>query len=150
MVHLSERFNGKEVYLVGSANQSTMLAQRTQKLIEEIKPDTVLVQTSQEWWNQASLLKYVDSQDEMNKYASDLYESAHGELTDTGFFKSQRKWLTYFRLWAYHFMFTRHFRLGTDFNFMAPGLEMKFACEAAHKVGANLHFMGSELDQDSW
>lgn len=25
-VHLTERFNGKEVYLVGTANQSTMLA----------------------------------------------------------------------------------------------------------------------------
>jgi len=26
LVHLTERFNGKEVYLVGSSNQSTMLA----------------------------------------------------------------------------------------------------------------------------
>ena len=39
LVHLTERFNGKDVYLVGTANQSTMLAQRTQKLIEELKPD---------------------------------------------------------------------------------------------------------------
>jgi pheromone shutdown protein TraB len=44
LVHLTERFNGKEVYLIGTMNQSTMLAQRTKKLIEEIKPDTVLVQ----------------------------------------------------------------------------------------------------------
>jgi hypothetical protein len=36
LVHLTERFNGKEVYLVGTSNQSTMLAQRTQKLIQEI------------------------------------------------------------------------------------------------------------------
>lgn len=28
-VHLTERFNGKEVFLVGTSNQSTMLAQRT-------------------------------------------------------------------------------------------------------------------------
>lgn len=26
LVHLTERFNGKDVYLVGTANQSTMLA----------------------------------------------------------------------------------------------------------------------------
>lgn len=26
LIHLTERFNGKEVYLVGSMNQSTMLA----------------------------------------------------------------------------------------------------------------------------
>lgn len=40
---MTERFNNKEVYLVGSLNQSTMLATRTKKLIEEIKPDVVLV-----------------------------------------------------------------------------------------------------------
>ena len=44
LVHLTERFNGKDVYLVGTMNQSTMLAQRTQKLIQEINPDTVIVQ----------------------------------------------------------------------------------------------------------
>jgi hypothetical protein len=43
MIHLTERFNGKEVFLIGTMNQSTMLAQRTKKLIEEIQPDTVLV-----------------------------------------------------------------------------------------------------------
>ena len=46
LIHLTERFNDKDVYLIGTSNQSTMLAQRTQKLIEEIKPDTVMVQTS--------------------------------------------------------------------------------------------------------
>jgi len=49
------------VYLVGTVNQSTMLAQRTQKLIEELRPDTVLVQTSPEWWSNARLMNYVDS-----------------------------------------------------------------------------------------
>ena len=46
LIHMTERFNGKEVYLIGTANQSDMLAQRTKKLIEELKPDVVLVQTS--------------------------------------------------------------------------------------------------------
>ena len=41
-------------------------------MIEEIKPDTVMVQTSEEWWHNAKLLKYVDSQEEMNKYGTDL------------------------------------------------------------------------------
>ena len=49
LVHLTERFNGKEVYLVGTMNQSTMLAQRTKKLIEEIKPDAVLVQATEKY-----------------------------------------------------------------------------------------------------
>jgi hypothetical protein len=50
LVHLTERFKGKEVFLVGTCNQSTMLAQRTKKLIEELKPDTVIVQTNEKWW----------------------------------------------------------------------------------------------------
>jgi pheromone shutdown protein TraB len=47
MIHLTERFNGKDVYLIGTMNQSTMLAQRTKKLIEEIQPEAVLVQTNE-------------------------------------------------------------------------------------------------------
>lgn len=50
LVQLTERFNGKEVFLVGTMNQSTMLAQRTEKLIQELRPDEVMVQTSSEWW----------------------------------------------------------------------------------------------------
>jgi hypothetical protein len=46
LVHLTERFNGKDLYLIGTMNSSTMLAQRTQKLIEEIAPDAVYVQTN--------------------------------------------------------------------------------------------------------
>ena len=48
MLHLTERFNGKEVFLIGTANKSTMLAQRTQKLIQEVQPDVVLVQTNEQ------------------------------------------------------------------------------------------------------
>lgn len=46
-IHLTERFDGKEVFLIGTMNQSTMLAQRTQKLIEAVKPDVVFVQTNE-------------------------------------------------------------------------------------------------------
>ena len=60
-VHLTERFNGKEVYLVGSSNMSTMLAQRTQKLIQDVQPDAVMVQTNEKWWDTAKMLQYVQS-----------------------------------------------------------------------------------------
>ena len=43
LIHLTERFSGKEIYLIGTMNQSNMLAQRTKKLIEEVKPDAVYV-----------------------------------------------------------------------------------------------------------
>ena len=43
LIHLTERFEGKEVYLIGSMNQSSMLAKRTQELISSVKPDAVYV-----------------------------------------------------------------------------------------------------------
>lgn len=55
-VHLTERFNGKQVFLVGTSNMSTMLAQRTQKLIQEVKPDSVMVMADPEWWDTAKML----------------------------------------------------------------------------------------------
>ena len=146
LVHLTERFNGKDVYLVGTVNQSTMLAQRTQKLIEELQPDTVLVQTSPNWWNRARLIRYVDSQEEMNKYAAELDRAEAG---DFDYYDSNRKTLAKLRLGVYNFLFRNHFGFGYE-SWTRPGLEIKFACEAAEKVGARLDFMGPELDKDSW
>jgi len=136
LVHLTERFNGKDVYLVGSANQSTMLAQRTQKLIEELKPDTVLVQTSPQWWENARSLKYVDSQEEMSKYGPDL--DKHSNMRTIDYYYSNRKWLGMARLGIYSALFRFHFGFRPEFSPMRPGLEIKNACEAAEKVGAQL------------
>ena len=36
----------------------------------------------------------------------------------------------------YYAIFQWHFRFGYDFRFWYPGLEMKYACEAAEKNGA--------------
>ena len=69
-VHLTERFNDTELFLVGTMNTSTMLARRTQKLIRDIKPDAVMVMASPGWWNTARLIKDVNSQDEFEKYQS--------------------------------------------------------------------------------
>jgi hypothetical protein len=90
-----------------------MLAQRTKKLIEELKPDTVIVQTSEKWWNSARQLKFVDSQDEMSKYGSQL--DSYLSKPDFSMYSSQRKWLFQARLWLYGLVFKWHFRLGFDF-----------------------------------
>jgi hypothetical protein len=89
LVHLTERFNGKEVFLVGSMNQSTMLAQRTEKLIQELRPDEVMVQTSSEWWEAARSLQYVDSQEEFNDYGADLEKFEQKNMFD--FYSATRK-----------------------------------------------------------
>lgn len=68
LCHLTERYNNKQVYLIGTSNMSTMLAQRTQRLIKDLKPEAVMVQTCPGWWNTAKMLQYVESQDEFNRY----------------------------------------------------------------------------------
>lgn len=40
----------RELLLVGTLNSSNVLAQRTQKLIDEFEPDSVLVQTTPQWY----------------------------------------------------------------------------------------------------
>lgn len=121
-----------------------MLAQRTQKLIEEIQPDAVIVQTSEEWWDHAKLLKYVESQEEMNKYGKDL--DRHLNVKTFEEYWATRKYIFLARLYLYNWFFRFHFRLGFDFHFMRPGLEIKKACEAAEKVGAKIKFVGPEMN----
>lgn len=145
LLHLTERFQGKDVYLVGTCNQSTLLAQRTKKLIEELKPDVVMVQTSQEWANVAKTLKYVDNQDEMNKYAERLDRYLH-EPRDSYLWFPFRHWIREARLGVYYLLFRNFFDFAREFRFERPGLECKFALEAAEQVGAKVGFLGAELD----
>ena len=125
-----------------------MLAQRTQKLIEEIKPDRVLVQTSPSWWDNARMLKYVDSQAEMDQYGTNL--DKHSNMATFDYYYSNRKWLGLLRLALYHERFRSHFSFPMEFQPTRPGLEIKLACEAAEKVGSALEFMGPELNQKTW
>jgi len=65
-------------------------------------------------------------------------------------YNSQRKWLFLTRFYIYVALFHWHFRFGSNFTFLRPGLEAKFACEAAEAVGAKLQFAGAELDDRAW
>jgi pheromone shutdown protein TraB len=144
MIHLTERFNGKEVFLVGTMNQSTMLAQRTKKLIEEVNPDAVLVQTSEDWWTKAKLLQYVDSQEELDRYEKYLTKDSNKWIE---YYWSTRKFLFLSRWALYSRAFLYHFRFGFEFKFWLPGIEVKYACEAAEKAGAPIKFLGTEFNK---
>jgi len=93
------------------------------------------------------MMQYVDSQEEMNKYSVELDRWANMKSYD--YYNSNRKWLAMIRLGLYNFMFRHHFGF-QDTCWWRPGLEMKFACEAAEKTGAKLTFMGPELDGEAW
>lgn len=101
-----------------------------------------MVQTNQEWWNNAKLLKYCDSQEEMDNYGPLLDKHSNYKWID--YYRSNRKWLFLSRLWLYAKVWKLHFGFGYDYDFTRPGLEVKFACESADKVGAKLEFLGPE------
>jgi len=145
---LTERFNDKEVFLVGTSNQSTMLAQRTQKLIQEIQPDAVLVQTNEKWWETAKLLQYVDSQGEFAQYNKHL--DKYTQMNSINMWSPTRAPLFWFKFYAYSLMFKMHFKFPQNFTFLSPGLETKFALEEAEKIGAKTYFLGAEFNEDTW
>jgi pheromone shutdown protein TraB len=46
-------------------------------------------------------------------------------------------------------IFNRHFHFDSRHKFWLPGFEMKVACEAAERTGAQLELLGSELNQNT-
>ena len=84
----------------------------------------------------------------MNKYSAEL--DRHSNMKTIDYYWSNRRWSQLLRLGIYNALFRNHFGFMADFMPMRPGLEIKFACEAAEKVGANIEFMGPELCQNTW
>ena len=85
----------------------------------------------------------------MNQYGDRLEKSLSHDK-ESYFFAPLRHWLQVFRWSVYSSLFKLHFRFGSEFRFDRPGLEVKYACEAAEKVGASLQFAGQELNSDTW
>lgn len=85
----------------------------------------------------------MDSQEEFNRYEGYLNKDGNKWIE---YYWSTRKFLFLARWALYYQTFQLHFRFGSDFRFWVPGLEVKYACEAAEKVGADLKFLGTELN----
>jgi len=108
----------------------------------------VLVQADAKWWESARTLQFVDSQEEFAKYGDDLERYDVWESND--YYKSVRYSVFRARMYMTNCLMNMHFRFGPEFSFLRPGLEIKHACEAAEQVGANVEFMGSEMNQVTW
>eukprot|EP00343_Euplotes_focardii_P007963 CAMPEP_0205822108 /NCGR_PEP_ID=MMETSP0206-20130828/10882_1 /ASSEMBLY_ACC=CAM_ASM_000279 /TAXON_ID=36767 /ORGANISM="Euplotes focardii, Strain TN1" /LENGTH=310 /DNA_ID=CAMNT_0053118099 /DNA_START=212 /DNA_END=1144 /DNA_ORIENTATION=+ len=125
-------------------NTSTMLARRTRKLIREIQPDSVMVMTSPKWWDSSRLIEGVHSQEDFKNYSNlniDKFE------VDTSLYRGV---VFNARMKILQTALTLSYRTGNHFKFWIPGLEMKYACEEAEKLGAELHFLGPELNNITW
>lgn len=88
-------------------------------------------------------MQYVDSQEELNRYESYLNKEGNKWLE---YYWGVRKFIFLARWGLYLQTFKMHYRFGFDFKFWLPGLEVKYACEAAEKVGANLQFLDKEMN----
>jgi len=51
----------------------------------------------------------------------------------------------WFRFGLYSALWKHHFKFPSNYNFLNPGLEVKFAIEEAEKQGAPVHFLGAEF-----
>lgn len=63
---------------------------------------------------------------------------------------SSKKPFFWFRWYVNSLLFRMHFKIPSNYNYLAPGLEIKFACEEAEKAGAKTYFLGAELNQKTW
>ena len=128
-------------------NTSTMLAKRTRKLIRDINPDTVMVMCSPEWWDSARLIEGVHSQEEFNRYHEEFLAGVEKADLDTSWFRGTVFWL---RIKLLNLALKLIYRPGNHFRFYSPGLEIKYACDEAERSGANLEFLGPELNTITW
>jgi pheromone shutdown protein TraB len=85
----------------------------------------------------------VDSQEELNRYENYLNKDQSHWLE---YYWGSRKFIFLARWALYWTTFKMHFRFGFDFKFWLPGIEVKYALEAAEKVGANVKYLGPEMN----
>ena len=137
---LEDPRNGRTLHLIGTTNSSTNLANRTQNLVRDLQPDSVLVQTNKCWWSIAKELDAV-TQQQMNRFHQDFETTVPLEY-HTHFRGAM------FKARLYTWLKTAEMVIPCpeDFNPFMPGLEMKYAIEEALKSNSHLHFAGMEIN----
>ena len=107
-----------------------------------------MVQTNEDWWKAAKLLEYVDSQEEFSQYSDKL--DKYLSMKSFNIWDPTRAPLQWLRLKMYSFLAGWHFQIPSNYKVFNPGLEIKFACEEAEKLGAKTYFLGAESCQNTW
>lgn len=89
-------------------------------------------------------MQFVDSQEEFNHYNKQLDKYSYFE--SFSIWHPTRATVFWARFYFYSFFFKFHFKIPTNFGFLKPGLEIKYALEEAQKSGAKTYFLGAELN----
>lgn len=137
-------YNGSELYIIGTLNSSNILANRTRRLIDEIKPDTVFIQTSEEWWKIAKHLTFVKSQQEMTKAHE---QTSLKKLGGVPAELCKKPSLAMLKFHIFNFFFKRNMALPIEYNPFVPGLEIKYTLEEAEKLNAKIVYLGTEFNE---
>jgi hypothetical protein len=142
--HLKDPKTGEELLLIGTLNHSTRLAYRSKQAIEAFAPDAVLVQASSSFL-EASRSEARSQEDFTNVLAS----SGYLDYLD---YSTELPWSLRSAAYAYK----RFILKGTLLNLMRipkeypslfiPGLEAKFALNAAEKLNSQIYLAGEEFD----
>ena len=143
--HLVDPKTNEELCIVGTTNLSTRLALRTKNLISQYQPDAVLVQASQQFFqesrvdvtSQEDLHERLDNYREVLDHAGDLSWS----VKDTFFY--------YRRLLMSLFV---HHALRTPWDWekvFVPGLEIKYALDYAAEKKAQIYYAGEEFNNET-
>ena len=91
-------------------------------------------------------MQHVESQEEMDTY--NQYFKKLNSFKNDGF-APIRRLIFYPRMYLTIKLMRWHFNLGFEFNPFREGLEVKYACESAENTGAELKFLGNELNSET-
>jgi len=137
---LEDPENNRKLVLVGTLNVSNTLAERTHKLIEKAKPDSVLVQTNSDWFDNINY--------NLNGKAARTNESVYNASHDPLFSvydvdNNLRNLIFKSKLYPWMWIMGRYLSL-TDGNNSAlrPGLEVYNAISYAKQQGKQIQFAG--------
>lgn len=123
-------------------NTSDIMATRTQKLIQDLQPDVVMVQAEEKWGHAVKLLSHVKSQEEMNLAQQEL-----NKITEFKFHPNPHTFWHRIRRGYFERFVRLLYGLPADYNPFNPGLEVKFAIEEGEKLNSKIVYLGQELDK---
>jgi len=92
------------------------------------------------------MLQFVDSQQEFDSYGK--YLDKYSLFKSFSMWNPGRAFIFWSRFYMYSALFNNHYKI--PFNFLRPGLEIKYACEESTKQGSKTYFLGPEFNGDTW
>jgi len=140
LTKLYDPASDRELWLIGTTNNSTTLAARTRNLIKEIQPDHLLVQTSKEWAERVSNVD-VKNQAELTALNGDFKDLIFDNKAQNNF----RGLYFKFNFWAFLGVTQSYLQFPSSFHPFYPGIEIKWAIDAAKELGTKIEYQGVEF-----